>query len=109
MKNRLPNGHHVECGNFGRIPPGAKPLALRGEEVEAHRAEPQWFVGKFCKLGFPTSDPIHKEFMWVKVLKIESKELHGALWNHPVFADADHGDVVAFTTDEIVDVSDGSG
>lgn len=108
MRNRLPDGHHVECGNLGRIAPGGKPRALRAEEVEAHRAEPQWFVGRFCKLGFPTSDPQHKEFMWVRTLRFSEGELHGSLENHPVFAECDHGDVVAFTTDEVIDVSEGS-
>lgn len=97
--------HHPECGNIGRVAPGGRPRADREADVKKHLAEPAWFVGKFCKLGFPTPKG-DKEYMWVKVEVLQGKELIGSLHNTPVFAEFAHGDGVGFTTDEIIDVAD---
>lgn len=109
-----PCGHppHPEDGNLGLIPIGGPPRIDNEEAVEAHRADPKWFVGRHCKLGFPVpNDPKErKEYMWVKVLEREGdKELIGQLANTPVvIRDYNFGSLLAFETSEIVDVDDPS-
>lgn len=101
-----PCGHpaHPEDDNIGRVDPTKGPRVERGADVKAHLADPSWFVGRSCKLGFPI--PQNIEYMWVKVTGLTGSELEGTLQNTPVYADVSYGDRVAFTTDEIVDVSD---
>lgn len=67
-----------------------------------------WFVGKYCKLGFPTerSEAPFLEFMWVLVTATyEDHSLIGNLNNDPVFVKGyTDCDVVAFERTEICDV-----
>lgn len=99
--------HHPEDGNIGHIPVGGAVRTLRADDVKAHLTDPAWFVGKYCKLGFPEPDSTRKEYMWVKVnsFTAESKELEGPLDNDPVrIPDLHSGALIAFTADEIIDV-----
>ena len=71
-----------------------------------------WFVGKYCKLGFPTGreEAPHTEFMWVKVtehMQLDGKTmLVGDLDNDPLFVENYKcGDGVAFDRNEICDVA----
>ena len=68
----------------------------------------KWFVGKCCKLGFPTgrTEPPFIEFMWVQVnlvREIDGKMmLVGYLDNDPYFViDYKDRDGVAFERNEI--------
>lgn len=101
-----PCGHpaHPEDGNLGLVKLGDKPRADRAGDVEAHRTDPEWFVGKSVKLGVPT--PVgDNEYMWFLVEKLEGAELVGSLRNHPIKCqNIAWGDQVAFTADEIIDV-----
>lgn len=108
---KKPCGHadHPEDGNFGIVPKGRGPRIENGAMVEANRNKPGYFVGKFVKLAFPTGlMPGDIEYMWVEVKALHGDakhELRGTLNNHPlrctffVF-----GEVLAFGTDEILDV-----
>lgn len=105
-----PCGHpeHPEDGNTGRVPQGRPPRIERGRDVEAHRNDAAWFVGKAVKLGFPAPEPTRKEWMWVRTeaVDIMTGELLGTLANTPLVAPWNHGDEVLFTVDEIVDVAE---
>jgi hypothetical protein len=64
----------------------------------------EWFVGKYCKLGFPTGrlEPPFTEFMWVFVTVQKQNFLFGKLDNDPLFVEEyKDGDVVAFERNEI--------
>lgn len=101
---KKPCGHpaHPEDGNIGIVKPGA-PHVARGDDVRAHLDEPGWFLGKFCKFGFPVPSGF-KEYMWVKVGSVTGRQLQGVLKNTPIHALVQNEDDVIFTTDEIVDV-----
>lgn len=63
-----------------------------------------WFVGKNCKLGFPTgrTEAPFLEFMWVYVTGSDEGSLIGKLNNDPLFVEEyKDGDGVAFDRDEI--------
>ena len=71
-----------------------------------------WFVGKYCKLGFPTgrSEPPLTEFMWVRVAlvrEIDGKTmLVGDLDNDPLYVqDYECGDGVAFERHEVCEIA----
>lgn len=100
---------HPDHGNVGIVKPGDSPRIERGADVDAHRARPFWFVGRYVKIGIPTPRG-SKEWLWVRVdgLDVARRELVGRIWNTPVFASCEWGDEIAFTTDEIVDVTDGA-
>jgi hypothetical protein len=66
-----------------------------------------WFMGKFCKLGFPTNrkEAPFTEFMWVHVCDHDGEFLVGNLNNDPVYVtEYKDGDGVAFVRNEICDV-----
>ena len=68
----------------------------------------EWFIGKYCKLGFEVPEESRgpsKEHMWVKVESCSNEKLHGVLDNNPLFVpNLSLKDKVSFTTDEIEDV-----
>ena len=72
----------------------------------------KWYLGKYCKLGFPiTKGPRagNNEYMWVLVTgkTVENRKtmLVGVLNNDPVFVtDYKNGDGVAFGRDEICEI-----
>ena len=108
---KKPCGHaaHPEDGNFGVRPKGQGPHIERGTDVEAHRSEPGWFVGKFVKLAFATGRmPGEFEYMWVEVQGVtEVHELRGVLKNTPLRCkDFTWGEELTFSMDEILDVYD---
>jgi hypothetical protein len=99
--------HHPEDGNLGHIPEGGPVRAERAVDVKAHLTNPAWFVGKYCKLGFPEPHNTRKEYMWVLAdsFNPQTKELEGPLKNTPVrIPGLCHGAVIAFTADEVIDV-----
>jgi hypothetical protein len=105
--------HHPEDGNVGRIG-AAGPRVDRGADVEAHRSEPAWFVGRVIKLRFVAGEHSeHVEFMWVAVDSVATEfgvlMLRGRLANDPVKPAIEAlvrcGDEVKFTVDEILDVA----
>lgn len=64
----------------------------------------EWFIGKHCKLGFPTgrTESPFTEFMWVYVTGQKEGFLFGKLDNDPVFVkEYKDGDGVAFERNEI--------
>lgn len=71
--------------------------------------DPELFVGKIVKLGFPyklKDGKESKEHMWVKVLKLgDQTQLEGVLNNDPVrVTDYAYGDGVGFDVEEIEEV-----
>ncbi len=102
-----PCGHaaHPEDGNFDIVPTGSPATSHRAEDVKNHLTTPKWFVGKFCKLGFPVPNSTHREYMWVEAQAIEKDKLQGPLKNTPLKIPAlFHGDLIEFAADEIIDV-----
>jgi hypothetical protein len=70
---------------------------------------PEWFIGKFVKLGFPANDgSCGKEHMWLKVHGLgdmDKNELVGELNNQPITTgEYALGDDVAFNRSEIEEV-----
>lgn len=66
-----------------------------------------WFVGKFCKLGFQTNrkEAPFNEFMWVYVTNHDDEILVGTLNNDPLYVtEYKSGDGIAFDRSEICDV-----
>lgn len=67
-----------------------------------------WFVGKYCKLAFPTKLPEGQpqfEHMWVQVTEYCGDELVGLLNNDPICVkDYKFGDLLAFKRTEISQV-----
>ena len=93
-----------------------EPLGNTGFRCDLHRSMPDpqyadkpfdWFVGKCCKLSFPTGHPTHKnELMWVCVQKVQEIEgvtmLVGYLDNDPILVkEYKYKDTVAFERHEI--------
>jgi hypothetical protein len=104
-------GHpdHPEQGNVGEL--GTQtPRAERGADVEAHRSDPTYFVGRCVKLCFATEGEC--EYMWVAVDAVETvdgaPELQGWLCNTPVNRAVKRiwrwGEWLGFRTHEIIDV-----
>ena len=101
----------TEANNVGMICSNC--ADQRKKELNATAYEPDYFVGKFCKLGFPiastTADRHAKkprnEYMWVKVLMLADtpgQELLGTLANDPVYAtQLAFGDLIEFNREEI--------
>lgn len=91
----------------------SKPGGFKGQE-------PENFLGKYVKLGFPAINPITRksstEHMWVEVICVDKKDrrlkngeqMVGKVSNNPVF-DCEYscGDEVAFSVDEIEAVYSG--
>ena len=89
-----------EHGNIGWVCPNHAP-----KPDPQYLDKPlQWFVGKNCKLGFPTGrkEAPFLEFMWVYVTGHQDNELTGRLNNDPAFVtDYVDGDGVGFERNEI--------
>lgn len=89
--------------NMGRLCP--KHAREKGGFTDVPRGH---FLGKHVQLGFDTGleDGPKQENMWVEVADLTEIDgipaLEGKLANTPAFCDLSLGDVVQFTTDEIL-------
>ena len=107
-------GHwqHPEDGNVQHVKENELPRVERGADVEAHRSDPAYFVGRYVKLRFEAED--EHEYMWIEVHTLDTLEgvpaLRGRVDNIPgkraVKRTVSFNDEVTFTTDEIIDVAD---
>ena len=101
----------TEIGNVGLV---CKDCAEQHKkEANAMAHEPEYFVGKYCKLAFPITGPTtagmpkkpRSERMWVRVIGLaetEGEELCGALANDPIYATQfAFNDVIEFSRSEI--------
>jgi len=67
---------------------------------------PEWYIGKWVKLGFdaPPESGNRKEHLWVRVLEKSQRsdyELKGVTDNDPVVVDIPCGTAIDFTRDEV--------
>jgi len=70
--------------------------------------EPEWFVGRYVKYGFPytcAEGEQHVEYMWVMVNGYSGKHFIGILGNDPLLpSDFKEGDSVIIPIDGVVQV-----